>query len=198
MHTQCLQCDSRSQWYFHCPLSLQITSESLINTPSRGGSLTAPALLLLPSPSTSLCHILIPALPLWSCCLTSPNDSATLTLPEAFSSVSNRSLWIPLSTCFSQTLPPSFLHLRQTENYRQIKRAVFLYQGYRQSVRSGKQQKNINETNVREMAAACSDPPELKHPIITDFLKLYPGLPLYWLSNLRFRSFRLRSWRKKE
>lgn len=75
MHTQCLQCDSRSQWYFHCPLSLQITSESLINTPSRGGSLTAPALLLLPSPSTSLCHILIPVLPLWSCCLTSPNDS---------------------------------------------------------------------------------------------------------------------------
>lgn len=69
--------------------------------------------------------------------------------------------------------------MRQTENYRQIKRDVFLYQAYRQSVRSGKQQKNINETNVREIAAACSDPPELKHPIITDFLKLYPGLPLY-------------------
>lgn len=154
----CLQCEGHSGVSTVCYLRRSPLKASLTNPAGVRARLCQ---LFSCSPHyLHLCRTRLPVIPLWSCCPTSPlfSKSASLTLPVARSSVSNCSLRIPLSTRFSQTGLSSLFHFRQAENYRQIKRAVFLYQGYRQSVRSGRQQQNINETNVKGTAVACSNP----------------------------------------
>lgn len=152
----------------------------------------------------SLCHMLLHVPPLWIWCLTftslsfkNPSLVLSLTVPP----VSSCSLLMPLSTLFRPTFflffPTSSLETDVTGwNYRQIKRGTFPYHGWRQAVRGEKQK--WEERNVKEMAAGCSSPSELKHPIITEFLKLFPGFLWYSLSIAEFRRFSSGGWSKTQ